>query len=275
MKAILLNSAKKLPYWHKGKLQKDDDHEAPLDYMQGAGMLNAVGAYRNLIAGQTKPGLSAVASAKADDVPTIGWDNNKLEKNENSQNIYKITVAEPNEGFVTATVVWNKHYDSNYPFEPMPDKDANLRLELWAINPNDPNNNYLLDYSDSKVDNVEHIYARCDANFTHYELIVTYTNSSDSNEIQPDERYGLAWNVSKKQNKNDILLYDLNADGIVNDSDLTILVDNVLTSAKSSKGYFLGDINADGAIDKKDFQILLEHKDTTADWYTTKENTSK
>jgi hypothetical protein len=263
MKAILLNSAKKLPFWHKGKLGKDDDHETPLDYIQGAGMVNAVGAYKHLIAGLAKPG----------DAPAIGWDNNQLQKSKNPQNIYKITLAEPNEEFVTATVVWNKHYSGTYPFEPMPDKDANLRLELWAVDTNDPENNYLLDYSDSKVDNVEHIYCRADANYTHYELIVTYTNSSDSNEIQTDQRYGLAWNVSQKQDSNDILLYDLNADGIVNDSDLTILVGNLLTSVKSPETYPLGDINADGKIDKKDFEIILKHKDDIANWY--KENPPK
>jgi hypothetical protein len=260
MKAILLNSAKKLPYWHKGRLEKDDDHEAPLDYIQGAGMVNAVGAYKHLIAGPAKPG----------DVPTTGWDNNQLLKKENPQNIYKITIAEPAEELVTATVVWNKHYSGVYPFEPMPDKDANLRLELWAVDLNDPNKDYLLDYSDSKVDNVEHIYCKADANFTNYELVVTSTNSSDSNEIQTDQRYGLAWDITKKLNSDDILLYDLNADGIVNDSDLTILVGNLLTSAKSSKGYLLGDINADGVIDQKDFKILLDHKDATADWLATK-----
>jgi hypothetical protein len=261
MKAILLNSAKKLPFWHKGKLGKDDDHEVPLDFLQGAGMVNAVGAYKNLIAGLTKPG----------NVPTIGWDNNKLES-KYPQNIYKITIAEPNEEFITATITWNKHYDNNYPFEPMPDKDSDLRLELRAVDTNDPNNNYLLDYSDSKVDNLEHIYCKADANFTDYELIVTYAIPSDTNELQIDERYGLAWDVTK-QNKDNILLYDLNADGVVNDSDLTILVDNVLTSVKSPETYLLGDINADGTIDKTDFKILLDHKDNTANWYTT--NTSK
>ena len=265
MKAILLNSAKKLPYWHKGRLQKDDDHEAPLDYMQGAGMLNAVGAYKHLIAGLAKPG----------DVPTTGWDNNQLLKSENPQNIYKITLAEPNEEFVTATVVWNKHYNSAYPFEPMPDKDANLRLELWAVDTNDPENNYLLDYSDSKIDNVEHIYCRADANYTHYELVVTFSNIDDPNQMPIAERYGLAWNVSKQQDSNNILWYDLNADGIVNDSDLTILVGNLLTSIKSPEGYPLGDINADGTIDKKDFEILLKHKDAQADWCKTEENTPK
>jgi len=279
MKAILLNSAKKLPYWHKGRLQKDDDHETPLDYIQGAGMLNAVGAYKHLIAGLAKPG----------DVPATGWDNNKLQKDENPQNIYKITVAKPAEEFITATAVWNKHYSGVYPFEPMPDKDANLRLELWAVDTNDPENNYLLDYSDSKVDNVEHIYARGDANYTNYEIVVLFSDSQSpiTNDQLPitAQRYGLAWNVSQKQDlvrrsgsedeSDNILWYDLNADGIVNDLDLTILVDNILTSIKSPGNYLLGDINADGTIDKKDFKILLEHKDTQADWYTTKENTPK
>jgi hypothetical protein len=263
MKAILLNSATKLPFWHKGRLEKDDDHETPLDFLQGAGMLNAVNAYKLLIAGQTKPG----------NVPTVGWDNNQLES-KSPQNIYKITIAKPAEEFITATINWNKHYNSVYPFESLPAQDADLRLEIWAVDTNDPNNNYLLDYSDSKVDNVEHIYARVDANFTNYELVVTFGNE-DINQISSDQRYGLAWDVTKKQESNNILLYDLNADGVVDDSDLTILVDNVLTSAKSSKNYLLGDINADGTIDKKDFKILLDHKDDIANWFKTEENSPK
>jgi hypothetical protein len=258
MKAILLNSATKLPYWHKGKLEQNDDHEAPLDFLQGAGMLNAVGAYKNLIAGQTKPG----------NVPIIGWDNNQLE-NKNPQSVYKITIAEPNGESITATVSWNKHYNSDYPFDPMPDEDADLRLELWAVDTDEPNNTYLLDYSDSKTDNVEHIYCKADANFTNYELVVT---SSDTDEIQIDQRYGLAWNVTKQDNDN-ILLYDLNADGIVNNLDLTILIDNLLTGAKSPKNYLLGDINANGTIDSNDLQTLADHMNLTADWYT--ENTPK
>ncbi|GAH50662.1 unnamed protein product, partial [marine sediment metagenome] len=106
IKAILLNSAKKLPYWHKGRLEKDDDHKAPLDYIQGAGMLNAADAYKHLVAGLNKPG----------DVPTTGWDNNLPDKGKNPENVYRITITEPAEKFITATVVWNKHYNSVYPF---------------------------------------------------------------------------------------------------------------------------------------------------------------
>ena len=261
MKAILLNSAKKLPYWHKGRLAKDDDHSAPLDHIQGAGMLNAVGAYKHLIAGLNKPG----------DVPTTGWDLNSLQKSKNPQNIYKITLAEPAEIILTATVAWNRHYESVYPFEPLPEKDANLRLELWAIDPTNPNKSYLLDYSDSSVDNVEHIYYLADAKYTNYEIVVSYSDISDANQVPATQRYGLAWKTSAKQDSDNILWYDLNADGIVNESDFAVLLNNRLNSFRASENYLFGDINADGAIDANDLVILLDHENLQADWYT--ENT--
>ena len=253
IKAILLNSATKLPYWHKGQLEKDDDHSAPLDYIQGAGMLNAPAAYKHLIAGQNKPG----------DASTIGWDNNKLQS-QNPQNIYKITITEPTDKLITATAVWNRHYDNVYPFKPATDKDANIRLELWAIDQNDHNNDYLLDYSDSSVDNVEHIYTTADPNYTNYEIAIFYSDTSN----RPTQRYGLAWNVSKRQANDGLFWYDLNADGIVNDSDFAVLLDNWLTSTKTPRSYFLGDINANGTFDPNDVQILLTHKGLKADWYT-------
>ncbi len=271
IKAILLNSATKLPYWHKGRLQIDDDHQVPLDYIQGAGMVNAVGAYKHLIAGRNKPGY----------VSTTGWDNNRLQKSKNPQNIYKITLTQPADKFITATAVWNRHYNNAYPFEPMPEKDADLRLELWAVDSIDPANDYLLDYSDSSVDNVEHIYCRADANYTNYEIVVSTNDIRDPNPTDAAQRYGLAWNASPVRSKtatsngvnagydsDSIFWYDLNADGIVNDLDFTILLTNLLNSTKSPESYLLGDINADGAIDIKDVEIFIKHKDDRADWHT-------
>jgi hypothetical protein len=252
IKAILLNSARKLPYWHKGQLEKDDDHQAPLDYIQGAGMLNAIGAYEHLIAGPNKPG----------DVPITGWDNNVLDKGENPQNVYKITIAEPADRFITATVVWNKHYNSVYPFAAVPEKDSNLRLELWAVDANDPNNNYLLDYSDSNSDNVEHIYCRADANYTNYEIVLSTNDIRD-----PNQRYGLAWNVNEGQESDNIFWYDLNADGIVNETDFATLLDNWIIDVTAPRNYFLGDVDSNGEFDVNDMKILLGHKDARADWY--------
>ncbi len=262
IKAVLLNSASKLPYWHKGLVTKDDDHFVPLDYVQGAGMLNAVGAYEHLTAGQARPG----------DVPIVGWDNNLLEKSESAENTYRINITSPADKVITTTLTWNKHYDTTYPFEPVAAKDGNLRLELWAVDAENPDNDRLLDYSDSSADNIEHIYCRADANYSNYEVVVSHGDTDEQNETATTQRYGLAWSVSETKASDDILLYDLNADGIVGEPDFKILLDNLLiNSGKSPEGYLFGDINADGQIDVNDVEIILTHKDLKADWYT--ENT--
>lgn len=258
IRSLLLNSATKLPYWHKGRLNTDDDHTVPLDYIQGAGMINALGAYNHLIAGQNKPG----------NVKTTGWDNNLLQINETPQNIYKITLSEPNDKFITATVVWNKHYNNVYPFEPIPEKDTNLRLELWAVDPNNHDNDYLLDYSDSSIDNVEHIYTGADANYTDYEIVVSYSDIDSQVQTTSPQIYGLAWNVDEPQESDNIFWYDLNADGIVNESDVNILMNNLLRSLQTSESYLFGDINTSGVIDFNDVAILLKHTNLEADWYT-------
>ncbi|MHC4482067.1 MAG: S8 family serine peptidase [Planctomycetota bacterium] len=258
IKAILMNSATKLPYWHKGRLEKDDDHHAPLDHIQGAGMLNALEAYRQLTAGMSEPG----------EVPATSWDNNLLDKKETAENAYKIIITEPAGKVITATAVWNKHYDSFYPFEAKPEKDVDLRLELWAVHPNNPSKDYLLDYSDSSVDNVEHIHCGADANYTNYEIVLSISDTAGPNQTGTTQQYGLAWNVSDTPDDNSIFWYDLKPDGIVNESDVAIFLGNWLSSLESPEHYLLGDINADGAIDVNDLDILLGYINPEADWRT-------
>lgn len=255
IKSILLNTAIKLPYWHKGRLQTDDDHTAPLDYIQGAGMLNAVGAYKNLVAGPAKPG----------DVPSTGWDLNMLDRPQASENNYRISIPAPADKFITVTVSWNRHYAYTSPFKATPDKDSNLRLELWAVSADGRRNDYLLDYSDSRVDNVEHIHVATDAAFTDYRIIVTFSDITNTQE-SPSQRYGLAWNVTDRQDTDNILWYDLNADGIVNEADFVILLNNVASSNKSPEGYLLGDVKADGLIDGGDLEKFLEQNNRQAGW---------
>lgn len=250
IKAVLLNSAKKLPYWHKGLLSKDDDHLAPLDYAQGAGLLDAISAYKHLVAGPAKPGK----------VSTIGWDNNTLDKN---KNIYNLRTAEPTGKFIVVTAVWNRHFSEIYPFETLPEKNADLRLELWGVDKSNQTE-HLLDYSDSPSDNLEHIYFPADANYIDYKIVVAISPDSNSQ----TERYALAWNITAGPDKNNILWYDLNSDGIVNNSDFEILVNNMMNSTLSPSGYYFGDINGDGTIDAADAQLLLNRLNTKADWYT-------
>ena len=99
--------------------------------------------------------------------------------------------------------------------------------------------------------------------------------NDDPREIAIAQSYGLAWNVGDKQGTDNIFWYDLNADGIVNESDFPILINNILNSTKSHDGYLLGDINADGAIDITDFNLLFEHKKSQADWYLSPEDKPK
>jgi len=257
IKAIVMNSATKLAYWHKGFLTLDDDHAAPLDHIQGAGMLNAEVSYEHLTAGTQPPGR----------VENIGWDLFTIDQNDHIENVYEITIDKPAGKLVTATLVWNHHYESTYPFEALLENNSNLRLELWAVDPNNHENDYLLDYCDSASDNVEHIYHSTDANFGNYELVISYSDINDTNQTILAEVYGLAWNVTAASGSDDIRQYDLHPDGVVDDTDVTLFIENWLNSITESDSYLFGDIDSDGLIGTKDLDIFLKNIDRKADWY--------
>jgi hypothetical protein len=168
---------------------------------------------------------------------------------------------------LTATLTWNRHYSEKYPFEHLFDKDSDLRLEVWAVNPADPSRDILLDYSDSRVDNVEHIWFGTPAEYTQYKIVVSYSNLEGRMPAAGSERYALAWTVDDKPHDENILWYDLNGDGIVDEKDLAILKANQLAGQVSSQAYLIGDVNGDGVIDGRDLQELLVRYNRTADWY--------
>jgi hypothetical protein len=261
MKAILMTAATKLPYWHKGRLATDDDHEVPLDNVQGAGMVDAVASYHLLKAGQDQGFAGRPA----------GWDLNRLGPGLGIEHVYRIAMNEPADKMVTATLVWNRHYRKDYPFDRIPGSDTNLRLELWAINPDNPNGNILLDFSDSKTDNVEHIYVQAVPGFSNYELIVTFGGADAQIAARLSEQYAIAWSTAPRAGTDSIFLYDLNADGVVDEADFKILLDNSKTGLVSPNAYVLGDINGDGAIDSKDLADLMAKRDVKADWYAAPE----
>jgi len=178
-------------------------------------------------------------------------------------------LPEPGAKRITATAVWNRHYNSTYPFAPVPEKDSNLRLELWAVDLENHDNDYLLDYSDSAVDNVEHIYCRADANYTTYEIVLSI-NDLDSSATDAPQQYGLAWTAADSPPADSFSYYDLNADGIVDKADFAILVENWIRSREANAEYLTGDINANGTIDADDVEILFERTGQTAGWYAPK-----
>jgi hypothetical protein len=200
LKSLLMNSARKLPYWHKGEAGSEDDHEMPLDLLQGAGLLDAMAAYEQLIAGPGKPG----------EVKTTGWDNRLLEKDGWGYE-YAFTVTEPNQ-MITATLCWNLAYAGAYPYPRQPENDGDLRLELWGIDANDISRETLLDYSDSVNDNVEHLYWACKPNIVNYALRIRF-NENSSPSVQ--QRFGLAWSVGADRQADNPWWYDLNGDSVI------------------------------------------------------------
>ncbi|MFH1616723.1 MAG: S8 family serine peptidase [Planctomycetota bacterium] len=257
IRTVLMNSAVKLPYWHKGQVSPADDHSVPLDYAQGAGVLNAVGAYEQLVAGRMEPGR----------VRARGWDKNCLDEEKNPQNIYSFSVnQEDHNGFLCTTLVWNRHFQQQYPFAST-GEDDDLRLELWAVDINQPENDILLDYSDSNTDNLEHIYFALDPNYTDYEIVVSFGSAADANYTEKSECYVLAWNIARQSAYEQILWYDFNFDGIVDDADFSIILENVVDAMNGSDDYLLGDINLDGRIDLQDMEIVISAKALKAQWY--------
>lgn len=197
IKAVLMNSARKLPYWHKGDITEEDDSSSPLDRLQGAGALDAMAAMAQLTAGRKAPG----------NTDPIGWDSRPIRPEETL--FYMFEAAEP-KTMLTATLTWNRYFEKQYPFRLRPEQ-SDLRLELWAVDPNDPAEMLLVDVSDSPVDTVEHLWTPISEHYKHYVIAVRF--SPDVTLPMPDlERFALAWSVSRDSSADHPLWEDINGD---------------------------------------------------------------
>ena len=213
IKAVLMNSAQKLPYWHKGAVSQEDDAFVPLDLLQGAGALDAQAAMRQFTAGKHAPG----------DVARLGWDSRTLAANGNAL-FYTFEATDPNT-MLTVTLTWNRHFENQYPFRLAP-QQSDLRLELWGIDSNTPDGKVLLDVSDSPVDTVEHLWTRLSLGYTRYAIAVRF--SPDAAVPMPAlEPFALAWSVGPDTSAQHPLWHDLNGDGNIDalDSFIELMLD--------------------------------------------------
>lgn len=184
LKSILMTSAKKLAGWHKGFPQSDDDSEYPLDFSQGAGMVDGFAAYSVLTAGMQQDGI----------VASSGWNTASIGTNYIAEKAYRFKTDEFKNPYVSLTLVWNRVYENEYPFAPVWQSWADLQLELWVVDAN--GRGQLVDYSNSPVDNVEHIYTALDPN-SEYEFVISNSLASDL----PDRftPYAVSWMVVDKK----------------------------------------------------------------------------
>ncbi len=139
---------------------------------------------------------------------------------------------------------------------------ADFRLELWAIDPENPHNDKLIDYSDSSADNIEHIYVQLDPDYSEYELVVI-----DKDGGAADVLYAVSWlTAAATEQTDDFRTYDLNPDGRVDALDLTVLMENMQSPQKDT-GLLAGDINSDGKIDFADLRQLINKRGQKAEWF--------
>jgi hypothetical protein len=178
MKSILMTSAKKLTGWHKGFDSPNDNSEYPLDLQQGAGMLDGLSAYNLLLAGMQMDS----------NVPPTGWSLDIIEPNYAAERIYQFKTGKTEKPVITATLIWNRPYSSDYPFEPLWQNLADFQLELWKID--QQGGQILVDVSDSPVDNVEHIYLKVEPN-TEYRLVISHSLNSALPQIFTP--YAISW----------------------------------------------------------------------------------
>jgi hypothetical protein len=169
-KSILLAGATKdeFPTW-------SHTHTNPLDTTFGAGELNVDRNYHILAGGEQKPSLSQLVTGP-------GWDYNKSLAS-GSERLYFFDVpTNTTLGELSVVLTWNRIVGHSGNWATTTSTLANLDLDLWSATGFTPLSK--LDYSNSAVDNVEHIYSQNLA-AGRYALGV----SSDTANIN----YGLAW----------------------------------------------------------------------------------
>jgi len=259
VRALLLNGANKLIGWHKGLCGGDDDSDVPLDYQQGAGLLDAGDSYRQLVGGRYDENKSA---------GNDGWDMGRVSLNPddpNSEKIYYLPEPLAADSYLAVTLCWYRHYAAERFYRP--EKLGVLSLELWLV---DESGQFVkrLDHSTSDKDNLQHIYyhAQCQCRAA----IVVAGGGAEQNQSSGYEVYGLAYGVKNQDWQGDQMSADLDADGEVGTSDLLRFLGawwyykNIGSSILEQ--YLPEDINNDGLVNGIDFKAMSDQWQSHSAW---------
>lgn len=174
IKALLLNTAAKVPGWHKGSTNGLDDAAVPLDWRSGAGDLRINHAYDLLNSGEATPHVAGTNAA---------WDLGTTAAGKT--NWYFFSLDPASHQSLKATLVWHRHvqYQKTGPFLTTTTLFTNLDLMLFSASGTNPLSP--LAVSTSAIDNVEHLWI---TNFSAGTYALGVTGPSP-------ESYGLAFDA--------------------------------------------------------------------------------
>lgn len=262
IKALILNGAHKLTGWHKGAVGLEDDATVPLDYAQGAGLVNIANSLDQLLAGRF---------AEQDHPEKSGWDMVDLIANASDPKaMKKYLLPEPLDpnAYVKATICWYRHYQQDRIFRALPVRPFDL--ELWRT---DENGRLLklLDQSRSPVDNLQHIYYRSD----HTQSVALVIRAADDTiPSHVSEQVALAYMVTDDNWPGDVMAEDLNADGIVDQTDARLLLQQIKEFSQTgtialtdNASVQTADLNHDGKINTDDFLNLIQVWNQVSVWH--------
>jgi len=259
IKALILNGANKLIGWHKGTADSDDDSYSPLDFHQGAGLINVLNSHRELIAKLADPNSPA---------GNIGWDLAQVALDPNdpdSQRIYYLPQPLAPQRYLKATLCWYRHYEPGRTFNPA--VLSNLTLSLWAVDEAGHLTD-MLDSSDSVLDNLQHIYYTGDVEIPRAALVVSGADFDNSASAMQRETYGLAYEANTDNWTGDQLSGDINADGIVDENDLIQFMEQGAAANNESSNLNGGqDPNTAGRLDEAVIGNIVDQWQQKSPWY--------
>ena len=264
IKALLLNGAVKLTGWHKGGCDPEDDATTPLDYRQGAGLLNVWGSFRHLLAGRY--GERPLVYDPNYLPGNYGWDRHRVSLDPNDPNCTRVYyLPEPlkeGENF-TATLCWYRHYRQEGIFVPL--GLTTLTLELWSVDAQGQLRERL-EGSYSFRDNVQHIHYASSTK----QQVVLLVGSAGEEASTGSEVYGLAYGCGQPGWSGDQYAGDLNADGLVGVEDLMRLLKawwgDQRGGGPDGDDPSAADLDANGVVDKGDFDILRQQWQKRSPW---------
>ena len=171
MKALIMAGASKKEFdnWSRNK-------EMPIDPVLGAGKINVQNSYHILIAEEQEP--ESISN-------NYGWDFGSIDKS--SEAFYSIKLEE-DASEASFSLNWNRIIRSAEWLDgnPYSESIADMKLELYIKKDNKLT---LYDISDSKIDNLEHLYLR---GLDRGEYLLKVSSDIATN-------YGLAWRAENGQ----------------------------------------------------------------------------
>ncbi len=216
IKAVLLNSATKLPGWGQGAVFGGTPGlqgtltggvtqvRQPLDPSQGAGLLNAGAAFAQLSAGKKSPTIkqTGLVDILNPTVPLTGWDFNSVKLS--LTNFYQLT--EQSVGTLSITLDWYRDVGPTVAGTNSILGLANLTLNLYTSPDGAYTNVTLLAQSISSVDNLQHLWFT-NAPAAYYQFAVIYNGYNSAGGSTPTlVDYGLAWSFAAIPEPSTLLL---------------------------------------------------------------------